>query len=105
VDGDTTTNSSSTVGHVDRFVCADMSSTPSSIKAVILTAFAKKSAAGYRSLALQMNSGATTSDGPSFGLSLSYTRLERIIETDPNTAAAWAAAAVNAMKPAYKLAA
>lgn len=104
-DGDTTYIESSTVSQVDRYTFADMSNTPSSIKAVIMTSFAKKSAAGYRSINLQVVSGATTSDGAAYGLPLSYARQERILETDPNTSSAWSAAAVNALKGGVKLAA
>ncbi len=96
--GDTDYNSGSTVGHKDRFTHAGLSTTPATIHAVQVTAFAQKTDATSRSIALQVKSGATTSDGANFALAVGYGKLDRIMETDPNTAAAWAVSPVNALE-------
>ncbi len=96
--GDTDYNSGSTVGHKDRFTHAGLSTTPATIHAVQVTAFAQKTDATSRSIALQVKSGATTSDGANFALAVGYGKFDRIMETDPNTAAAWAVSPVNALE-------
>lgn len=101
--GDTDYVQGSTVGTVDTYGLGDLSSTPSSILAVQLTSFAMKTDAASRSIALQAKSGATTSDGPNFALAASYGKQERILETDPNTGAAWTATAVNALQAGPKV--
>jgi hypothetical protein len=95
--GDTDYVQGSAVGDRDTYGFTDLSSTPASIYAVQATAFAEKTDAAARSIALQVISGATTSDGANFALASSYGKFDRIMETDPNTAAAWTAANVNAL--------
>lgn len=103
VNGDTDYVQGSNVGDVDTYGFSDLSSTPTNIVAVQMNAFANKTDAGTRTIALQAKSGATTSDGPSFGLNASYTKFERLMTTDPNTGAAWTAAAVNALQGGPKV--
>lgn len=93
--GDTDYVQASTVGNTDRYTFGALSSTPAAISAVQVTAFAEKTDATSRSIALQVKSGATTSDGSNFALAASYAKFDRILETDPNTSAAWTASAVN----------
>lgn len=96
VNGDTDYVQGSTVGNVDTYGFIDMNSTPPTVSAIQLTAFALKTDATGRSIALQCKSGATTSDGSNYSLATTYSKFDRILETDPNTAAAWTAANVNA---------
>lgn len=103
--GDTDYVSGTTVGHVDRFTHAGLGVTPSAIHAVQVSAFGKKTDAATRSINLQVKSGATTSDGSSYNLAADYAKFERILETDPNTAAAWGASGVNALEFGVKVAA
>lgn len=98
VDGDTTYVESGVIGNQDLYDFGDLSSTPATIHAVQLVGFARKTDAGSRGIALTCKSGATFSDGPSYSLSASYSRLDRIMLTDPNTSAAWTAAAVNTLQ-------
>lgn len=91
-------NSASVVGNTDRYTSAGLSSTPTTIDAVDVVAYALKTDATARSIALQVKSGATTSDGSNYALATSVTQNRRLLTTDPNTAAAWAAAAVNALE-------
>jgi hypothetical protein len=103
VNGDTDYVQGSAVSDLDTYGFGDLSSTPSSIKAVQASAFAKKTDATSRSIALQVKSGATTSDGSNYALTASYAKLERLLETDPNTSAAWTGANVNAAQGGPKV--
>jgi hypothetical protein len=96
---------SAMIGTVDTYGFEDLASTPKNVLAVVMTAVARKTDAGDRSLALQVKSGATTSDGSSNGLSTTSLHYERIMQVDPNTLAAWTAAAVNAIQGGPKVAA
>ena len=91
------------MGDVDTYGFGDLGSTPSTIDAVQLTAFAEKTDAAARSIALQAKSGATTSDGGNFSLAATYGKFERLLTTDPNTSAAWGASAVNALQGGPKV--
>lgn len=95
--GDTDYVQGSTVGNLDRYSIGALSSTPSAISAVQLTAFALKTDAATRNIALHCRSGATDSDGPNYALAASYGKFDRILETDPATSAAWTSTGVNSL--------
>lgn len=97
VNGDTDYVQGSIVGDLDTYGFGDLSTTPLNVTAVQLSAFALKTDAVARSIALQAKSGASTTDGASFGLATTYGKHERLMLVDPNTSAAWTAAAVNAL--------
>jgi hypothetical protein len=101
--GDTDYVQASSVGNTDLYTFGTLSSTPSAISAVQITAFAEKTDASSRSIALQVKSGATTSDGSNFALAASYGKFDRILETDPNTSAAWTASGVNNLQAGPKV--
>jgi hypothetical protein len=103
VNGDTDYVQGSTVGDVDTYGFSDLTGTPATIDAVQVSCFALKTDATSRSIALQVKSGATTSDGSNFALAASYGKFERLLLTDPNTAAAWTAANVNAVQGGPKV--
>jgi hypothetical protein len=97
-DGDTTYVQGSTVGNLDRYTTAGLSTTPSAIDAVQLTAFALKTDATTRNIALHARSGSTDSDGSNYALAASYSKFERILETDPATSSAWTSTGVNTLQ-------
>jgi hypothetical protein len=104
VDGDTTYVQASTVGDRDTYNLGNLSTIPTTVDAVQLSAWSKKTDAGARSIALQAVSGATTSDGPNYSLpSTTYTKQERLMITDPNTGLAWTGADVNALTAGPKV--
>ena len=90
--------SGSAVGNLDLLDATNLSGSPTTIPHVGIVAVAAKTDATARSVALGVKSGATTSDGGNFALSTTIARYERGIDLDPNTAAAWTAAAVNALQ-------
>lgn len=102
-DGDTSYVQASTVGTLDLYDLGDLSSTPAAIYGVQVAGFARKTDAGTRSIALSVKSGATSSDGSNFALGSSYSKLERMLTTDPNTSAAWGTTAVNALQSGPKV--
>ncbi len=88
----------STVGDIDLLGLPNLASTPNSILGVNLVGFANKSDVTARSWNLGVQSGATSSNGSDEALGTSVEYFHRLLETDPNTAAAWAAAGVNALQ-------
>ncbi len=103
-DGDTTYNSGSVVGDRDLFGMDNLGSAPATIYGVQQVDFARETDAAVRTIYQQLKSGGTTDDGAARTLTASYTRHERMSVVDPNTAAAWAAAAVDALEKGYKIA-
>jgi hypothetical protein len=104
VNGDTDYVQGSSVGDVDTYGFQDLTGTPATVDAVQVSAFAEKTDATSRSIALQVKSGATTSDGANFALaSLTYGKFERLLTTDPNTSAAWTVSGVNALQGGPKV--
>ena len=105
VNGDTDYVSGSTVGDSDLYGLGDLSDTPTTIHAVVVSAFAEKTDAASRSIGLQAKSGATTSVSGNLAVNAAYGKYEYILQNDPNGAVAWTGAAVNAMQAGMKVAA
>lgn len=91
-------NSDATVTDTDLLTFPALAITPASIAMVSVRAAAVKTDGGARAISLVAKSGATTGTGSAPGLvpSVGIQYLTSNYFTDPNTAAAWAAAAVNA---------
>jgi hypothetical protein len=86
----------SVVGHSDLYGIAAIASTPLTTYAVTTRAYAIKSDAGTRTMAVQLKSGSTTVASPTVVLTPSNWQWAwRHDTTDPATGAAWTAAAVN----------
>lgn len=86
----------SVVGHSDLYGIAAIASTPLTTFAVTTRAYAIKSDAGTRTMAVQLKSGGTTVASPTVVLTPSNWQWAwRHDTTDPATGAAWTAAAVN----------
>lgn len=97
-DGDTTFVYGSTAGLSDLYNIAQLGATPSSIVAVQTRMCSRKSDTGLRTARVQVKSGATTSNGTTVTMGTSYSYQGAKVDTvDPNTSAAWTAAAVNAL--------
>lgn len=103
VDTDTTYAETGTLNNQDLYNFGPLSSTPSAIYGAQLVSFDRKTDAGSRSIALVAKSGGTTDVGGDYALSASYGRFERMLVVDPNTSAAWTAAAVNALQSGPKV--
>ena len=101
-DGDATYVYASSAA-TDNYDFGNLSDNPTAVRAVQAVTFAKKTDTATRNIYLQTVSGATTSDGAAQALLSTYTRFNRIMETDPNTSAAWAYTAVNAVQGGPKI--
>ena len=87
---------SSTPGQADLYGIAASASTPLTTYAVTTRAYAIKSDAGTRTMAVQLKSGASTVASPTVVLTTSNWQWAWRHDTiDPQTGAAWTAAAVN----------
>lgn len=104
-DNDTTYVVGDTIGQADLYETAGLIDSPSSILAVQVRAYAKKTDTGLRTLKTKMDSGGTIADGVAAALSTAYAIVTTTYETDPHTAAAWTAAAVNAATIGVEIAA
>lgn len=98
-DDDTTYNESSTVAHDDLYNLGALATTSGSIKAVMVMARMRKTDAGTRTAAIVSKSGATTTTEDTQALGESYvTYRSDVLELNPDDAAAWAIADVNALQ-------
>jgi len=87
---------SPTVGNRDLYTLQDLAVAVQSINVVEAIMLAQNSDAGGGSIAPTIRSGATTNESGTIGLSTASGYVLGRWETDPNTGAAWTAAAVNA---------
>lgn len=90
--------SSPTVGQRDLYTLADLAVAVASINVVEAVAYAQNSDAGGGYIAPTLKSGATTNEAGPIGLATTPGYVTSRWETDPNTAAAWTQAAVNALE-------
>lgn len=94
-DGDTTYNASTSPTDNDLYDMDNLPSSPASIKAVHYLAISK-GVGGASLVGPTLKSGATTVAAVGSGGNTSYTMDHAILETDPNTSAAWTESGVNA---------
>lgn len=94
---------SSTLGETDLYTVADRVN-PGDVQFVRVVAVAENPDGGANSLDLVLESGATTENSAAKGLGASETVVDEIWETDPNTAAAWTGAAVDALEVGFETA-
>jgi hypothetical protein len=94
-DAATTYDYSSTVGQSDLYGISAIGSTPSSIVGVTTRAYAQKSDAGTRNVAVQLQSSASNVQSASTALNTTWGWIARNDLVDPATGAAWTATGVN----------
>jgi len=95
---------SSTAGQEDFYGIASIASTPATVIATTVRAYAIKSDIGTRTAAVQLKSGATTVASSTLTLTTSgWQWAWRMDLTDPDTGSAWTAAAVNAVNIGPKI--
>jgi hypothetical protein len=87
-----------TAGKRDLYALANIPAGSWTVNACEVLAYALNSDAGAGSIGLTVKSGATTDEGSAQVLTTSAAFLRRLYETDPNTAAAWTNAAVDALE-------
>ena len=94
--GDVDYISTSTTGATDLYEFSNLTSTPMEITAARIMMFARKSDTEERILTLQVNSGASVTDGPDHYLSTDYRGYERIMPQDP-AGGNWNVAKINGL--------
>ncbi len=98
-----------TVGHIDRYTFPSIASayptlTIGSISGVVVNLRAEIDIPGARAIRAAVKSSATLGTSPSdLSLTTSWADYQGILETDPNTSAAWAQAAVDAAEFGQKV--
>jgi hypothetical protein len=105
VDGNTTYVETNVVNNSDLYGLGSLPVSPATIYGVQAVDFAEKTDASTRTIYQQVKSGATLDQGAARALTTSYDRYERMLTQDPDTAAAWTLAAVNALQRGPALAA
>ena len=93
----------SVVGDLDLYAMGDLSTTPASIPAVQLTAFANKTDAASRDLALVADVGGTQATSANLPLAATVGKHDAIMATKPG-GGAWDSTAVNALLAGPKVA-
>ena len=93
---DTSYVEGATSGLIDTYNYGNLSSTALTVKAVAVKTFAKNADVGAKTFRAKCLSGATYGNGVDQTLSPAYKQFLEVYHTDPNTAAAWTAAGVNA---------
>jgi hypothetical protein len=101
-DGDTTYNASSTVGHEDLFTVANPSGTPNAIFGLAVKTIWKMDIPAIINMRDKLDSGGTVTYSADRLMTISYVHAYSPFGKDPNTTAAWLAAAVNSVKVGYK---
>jgi hypothetical protein len=92
------------VGHIDLYGFPDLSHTPANIYAVQVSPRVNKTESGYRSMKAVVRSGGANyeSDERILGAD-TFVWVPLLFEEDPDTAAAWTIAGVNAIEAGLKV--
>ena len=96
----TVTNAS---GQEELFGMASLAGTPTTISAVKVAVVAEETTAGTCTVEAVLVSGGTKAVGASAPLTTAFGVVSNFWEADPNTSAAWTAAAVNAMRCGFQI--
>ena len=97
-DGDTSYIASATPGDLDMFGLGDLPFTPTTIYAIQTTFRARKDDVATREIRAKIRSNGTTDEGATEPLASNYLYYHDVFEQDPDTTAAWAAAAVDTLE-------
>ncbi|GMU26131.1 MAG: hypothetical protein AMXMBFR16_10360 [Candidatus Uhrbacteria bacterium] len=95
---------SNTANQLDLYDFSNLANVSVNIKGVQIEAAAQLTTAGMQTLKLVAKSGSTQDDGTGINVvDTAYTQVERILESDPNTNAAWTAANINSAQFGLKV--
>ncbi len=100
--GDTDYNSSSTVGHLDTLVMADLAVSGATVYGAQVVVQVKKTDAGSTGHKAALRIGSTDYLGPEQGVPASYAFLCMPWDASPATSAAFTAAEINGLEAGYK---
>lgn len=102
-DDDTTYVEDAVSAQRDTYTHSNMVLTPASIDALVVKTLAKNPDGGSNNIKHVINSNATVSVGPAVAVGSEYTVQETVFETDPDTAAAWIKAGVDAVEAGFEV--
>jgi len=94
---------SSTVGHIDTYAMGSLPSTPSTIHGVQQVVNARKTDASVVNMRHVIRQGGTNYEGSDVAVGDSSAFLTRVLETDPDTAAAWTGSGIDSMESGQKV--
>lgn len=95
---------SNTSGNYDLYDMTNLSSNPSSVAAVSVSALGYKSDVGGRAIAITSKSGSTVTEHANTELKLmTYSLINKIVANDPNTTGPWTGASVNSLQLGAKV--
>ncbi len=102
-DGDTTYNTSDTVGQIDTFDCANLAATNSVISGAQANVMARKDDAGSRTLRALTRIASANYEGADIAMASDYCVCRQLWEENPATAAVWTESDINAAEFGYKV--
>lgn len=100
-DGDTTYNSSATPGDIDLFQFGAVPWTSGTIAAIMHRIVARKDDAGARTIRPKQRQSSTNYSGTTQTLTTAYAHYREIVETNPDTSAAYTTAEMRATSPEF----
>jgi hypothetical protein len=100
---DTDYNSTNTTNAIDLFTTGNLTGATGTVYLVQSRIFARRDNSGAHSIAWEIRQNSTNYVGTTTPITVSYTWVVDIKETDPDTAAAWTIAGVNSAEYGYKL--
>jgi hypothetical protein len=103
IDGDTTTNTSATVGQKDLFGVTGDVPVGVIVKAVELRTTLRKDDAVARTVRPKLKSGVTEANGATRNMTVGYVQYRDTLPVDPTDSAAWTPAKANALKIGYEV--
>lgn len=103
-DGDTSFNQSATANQIDSFKFPDLPASAGSVFAIQHNLYAKQDGGAQRTITAFQRSGTTDyASAATKNTSTSYAYYKDVKETNPDTAAAWTVAGLNAAEFGYKI--
>jgi len=97
-DGDDSYVETSTSGHLDLYTAENLPSTPASIHGLKVSTLARKTDAGTREIQTAIRTGGNNFFGDNFALGNSYQYVSTRYALNPDTAAAWTKAQIDALE-------
>lgn len=95
-------NGSATNDQYDTYAMADLTTASGTVFGVNILEFVAKSDAGAKGGAIVVRSGGTDYEQTDEALATGYAYINKVLETDPATSAAWTISNVNAMEVGFK---
>lgn len=103
MNSDTDYVESSTSGHVDKYGYADLAAGVTTVYGVQAISWVKKTDAGPRTFRSNLYSGASTANGTTGGLTITYSPVVALATLNPSGSIQWTPTTVNAALGGYEI--